>query len=348
MGKPYARLRHAAYTHKPNALKIPITKLHYTSDNVALFNSIYFYIKSRKDFNKIERTASGGISNRCPLSLRHKRWDLRSSDSWIELTIIENAGMWRIQVSPNKEKDTPILSGRQAYFMFREFIKKFNIDLESYAVKNGAIINTKIEKPLIALSHEPLRKNRVFHGVNHIDFHNSYPAGLANTHPEFREGIEYLYNNRKRKPEYKDLLNFTIGFFHSKYCQYKYAQLAKDAIEDSNRRVLELAERVERANRVVLLYNTDGFWYLGKPYHGEGEGAGLGQWHNDHIDCKFRAKSAGAYEYVENEEYHPVIRGHTNLDEIKDRDSWEWGDIYQEEAVIKKYAFSEEKGIYEV
>lgn len=346
--KPYQRLKRAAYSSQPNALKIPITKLHYTSDNVALFNSIYFYMKNQKSFAKIERTNSGGISNRCPLSERHARWDIRQSDNWIEITIIENAGMWRIQMSPGKEKETPILSGRQAFFMFKEFIKKFNIDMEKYSINNGEIVHKSIEKPLISLEHENVRRDRIFNGVHHVDFHNSYPAGLVNTHPEFKEGIEYLYKNRDRKPEYKDLLNYTIGFFHSKFCGYKYAQLAKDAIADSNKRVLELAKRIEKAGRVILLYNTDGFWYYGKIYHGEGEGENLGQWRNDHINCKFRAKSSGAYEYIENEEYHPVLRGYTLLDEIKPRSQWEWGDIYQENAIVKKYKFSEEEGIYEI
>ena len=30
--------------------------------------------------------------------------------------------------------------------------------------------------------------------VHHIDFHNSYPAGLVNTHPEFKDVITFLYN----------------------------------------------------------------------------------------------------------------------------------------------------------
>lgn len=348
MKKPYLKFKRAPYSSTPNALKIPVTKLHYTTENVALFNSVYFYMKDQKDFKEIVRTESGGISNRIPLSARHRRWDCRKSDNWIEITIIENVGMWRIQIAQGKTKDSPILSGRQAFFMFKQFIKKFNIDLDSYSIPNGKEIHDSIEKPLISLPHESLRRDRVFHGVNHIDFHNSYPAGLVNTHPEFREGIEYLYNNRGIKPEYKDLLNYTIGFFHSKFCRYQFAQLAKDAIADSNKRVRELAERVERSGRVILLYNTDGFWYLGKPYHGEGEGKKLGQWRNDHLDCKFRAKSSGAYEFIEDNIYHPVLRGYTNLDEIKPRDSWEWGDIYQENAVVKKYAFDEEKGIYEI
>ena len=348
MAKPYQRLKHCPLSLTPNALLIPVTKLHYTPANIDLFNRIYKYMKKAQGFAKIERTPSGAISNKCGISAKLKRWDFRRSDLWMEITIIESAGMWRIQMSPGKDKETPVLSGRQAFFMFENFIKKFDINMEDYAIDNGEIINKQIEKPLIGLSHGRVYQDRVFYKVNHVDFHNSYPAGLVNTHPEFKKGIEYLYFNRKTKPEYKDLLNYTIGFFHSKFCRYKFAHLAKDAIADSNKRVLELARRIEKAGRTILLYNTDGFWYIGEPYHGEGEGSKLGEWHNDHINCKFRAKSSGAYEFIENEEYFPVLRGFTKLDEVKPRENWEWGDIYQENAVLRAYDFDEEKGIYEL
>lgn len=348
MAKPYLRLKHAPLSLFPNALKIPVSKLHYTTANIQLFNKIYFYMKRQKDFATIVRTPSGAISNKVGISQKLRRWDFRKSDLWMEITIIEGDGMWRIQMSPGKDKDSPVLSGRQAYFMFENYLKKFDINLEDYAIDNGEIINKQIEKPLISLCRGRLYQNKVFNNVNHIDFHNSYPAGLVNTHPEFKRAIDNLYYKRKEKPEYKDLLNYTIGFFHSKFCKYKYAHLAKDAIGDSNKRVLELADRVGKSGRTILLFNTDGFWYVGEPYHGEGEGQKLGEWHNDHVNCKFRAKSSGAYEFIENEEYYPVLRGFTKLDEVKPRDSWEWGDIYQDNAVLRSYDFDEERGIYEL
>lgn len=348
MKKPYSHLKHAPFSVCPNAMLIPVTKLHYTTDNIALFNSIYFYMKSRKGWSTIKRTPSGGISNRVAPSELFNRWDFQKKDVWMEITIIESTGMWRIQMSPGKPKDSPILSGRQAYFMFEAFIKKWGIELSNYAIEKGETIHRSIEKPLIWLEHENLYKDRTFKEVHHIDYHSSYPAGLVNTHPEFSEAINFLYDRRHQKPEYKDLLNFTIGFLHSRWCGYKYAQLAKDAIADSNKRVMDLARKVQRAGRTILLFNTDGFWYQGKVYHGEGEGSKLGQWSNDHQNCIFRAKSSGAYEFIENEEYHPVLRGFTKLDEVKPRETWEWGDIYQDNAIVKQFDFNEEEGIYEL
>lgn len=117
---------------------------------------------------------------------------------------------------------------------------------------------------------------------------------------------------------------------HSKNIGYKYASLAKDAIEDNNERVRTLAKIVEASGGIVLLFNTDGFWYIRKePYHGVGEGKKLGEWENDHIDCQLRIKSVGAYEYIEKDKYTPVIRGVTELDKGKARSEWTWGDIYE-------------------
>lgn len=346
-------LKHSEFTRKPNSYLIPVTKLHFNKDNVDLFNKIYKEILSKDRFyTRIIRTKCGAISLTKPPGQALRQWDLRQSGFFTEITIINNDGCWRIQIAPGKKssemKGESIYSGRQAFYKFREILKeKFSIDLESYAIEDGETINHTIEKPLIYLFNERFNKNKVFERAHHIDFHNSYPAGLANTHKEFREAITYLYEHRYQKPSYKDLLNFSIGFMHSKYVGYKFAHLAKDAIMDSNKRVLALASRVQRAGGKIILYNTDGFWYTGEIFHGAGEGKGLGQWHNDHVNCRFRAKSSGAYEFIENETYNPVLRGYTELDKIKDRGNWSWGDIYQEDAAIKTYKFVEGEGFVE-
>lgn len=347
------KLKHSPFTHKPNYYKIPTTRLHYNSSNIELFNSIYLQLmKKKKYYSEIIRTSSGGISLNKPPLAALRQYDVRQSGVFIEMTIINNDGCWRVQMAAGKKSsemgDKPLLSGRQAFFKFRDFLKeKYNMNLADFACEDGEIINHTIEKPLIFMRHESITANKTFEGVHHIDFHNSYPAGLANTHEEFKEPINYLYENRYIKPSYKDLLNFSIGFMHSKFVKYQFAHLAKDAIADSNKRVLALAHRVELAGGRILLFNTDGFWYKGEIFHGKGEGKNLGEWRNDHINCRFRAKSAGCYEFIENETYYPVVRGFTKLDEIKDRGNWEWGDIYQENAEIKQYEFDPEKGIIE-
>lgn len=348
------KLKHSEWTRKPNSYLIPVTKLHFNSDNIALFNKLYQEILKRDHlYTRIIRTKCGAISTQKPPGAALRQWDIRQWGLFTELTIINGDGCWRIQVAPGKKSDEiggdkPIYSGRQAFYKFRDILReKFDIDLETYAIEDGEVVNHTIEKPLIFLFDERHNKDKVFMNAHHIDFHNSYPAGLANTHPEFKEAITYFYENRYLHPSFKDILNFSVGFFHSKFVGYKFAHLAKDAISDSNARVRALAGRVQRAGGKIILYNTDGFWYTGEIFHGAGEGKNLGQWHNDHINCRLRVKSAGAYEFIENETYTPVLRGFTELDKIKDRGNWSWGDIYQENAEIKTYKFVEGEGFIE-
>lgn len=255
-----------------------------------------------------------------------------------ELSLMDRGG-----VATNTEGKK--IYGYQAFARFKKKCEEQGIDIEAYAVSKaeGLKLKTQIGKPLIKLS--PFAEtNVVYENVHHIDFHNSYPAGLVNTHPEFREVVEYFYKNRKVDPINKAVLNLSIGFMQSGKIQYRLAQLSKDAINDNNKRVRQLADNLHYCGRKVLLFNTDGIWYQGDIYSGPGEGKELGQWENDHINCTLRIKSAGSYEFIEDGHYHPVVRGKTRLDNIKPREEWQWGDIYNNDTLIS-YVFDFENGI---
>ena len=85
-----------------------------------------------------------------------------------------------------------------------------------------------------------------------------------------------------------------------------------------------LTEKLEAQGYTVIGYNTDGIFYQKQDgmdwYHDRDEGQSLGQWKTDHIFDKIRFKSAGAYEYIENGVYHPVIRGKTVYERTVPRD----------------------------
>jgi hypothetical protein len=165
---------------------------------------------------------------------------------------------------------------------------------------------------------------------------------------EFKPIIEDLYNQRQNNPAYKDVLVCIIGYMQSlDRCKAAWAHLAKDAIDNNNTRIRALTLALRLSGHNIVGFNTDGIWYQGDIYHDErnGEGAGIGQWHNDHTNCIFRAKSDGAYEFIERGVYHPVVRGVTKLDMIKDRDSWVWGDIYDETADAMRFEFEEGYGV---
>lgn len=330
-----ANLKHAESSSNLNYLLIPVTVFDITKEGMSKFNKIYQYLKEQNLY-ELERTASGGIKN--GRSVKRPAWDVKVGSTRIELTVILEGCAWRIQFRsklPNK------MSGRKAFTKFKRILLKNGIDLNNYSIDNGAEVKKEIERPLIGCARD-IYYDIVFEKVNHIDFHSSYASGLANTHKEFKEVLEKIYSKREEKQEYKNILNYSIGFMQSSSCCFaKWAHLSRDAIKDNNKRVRKLAEILEKKGRIVLSFNTDGIWYKGAVYHGEGEGDGLGEWRNDHVNCKFRAKSAGSYEFIENGIYHAVVRGITT----ESKKGWQWGDIYENKAAVRGFVFDYEKGV---
>lgn len=320
-----------------NKLKIPVTLIKPTVENAELFNEVLQYVRSNR-YYELKLTPSGAIKTSGIINL--PAYSYSFSMIGAEVVIIDSFA-YRIQFRPSPALDEKnrIMSGTKAYWKFLDLCEEYHIDMSKYAVLNGKEISDKTEKPLIKLG--PYAYNDVvYSNVHHIDWHSSYPCGLVRTHPEFTDLITYLFESRKKVEINKAILNYSIGMFHSRNIGWKYAGLAADAIADNNRRVERLAKFVEKNGGLILLYNTDGFWYCGEQYHDEHEGPNLGQWHHDHINCKLRIKSAGAYEFIENGKYNPVIRGMTSLDRVKDRSEWEWGDIY--EAPLIQFRLDEE------
>ena len=240
-----------------------------------------------------------------------------------------------------------IKGGKGWKLMCKEF-QKDGIDINDYAITEdeGKRIKEANDFPKPYIDMNGATSGQIFEHCNHIDFHSSYPAGLANTHPEFRPTIKRIYQQRKTNPNRKLSLNCFIGCRQSPKATWRcrWSHLAKDAIGDNNRRIREMDTRLLANGDKILGHNTDGIWYQGPIYHGEGEGDDLGQWHNDYVDCRFRAKSRGAYEFIENGKYYPVVRGITELDFIKPREEWQWGDIFKNYKLLVPF-FVEKKGI---
>lgn len=335
MLKELRDLKHTSSSAHINYLLIPVSVFDITEEGAKAFNKIYFWLKAQKLY-KLERTASGGIK-----SGPHRRrpaWDIKINRVCVELTVLLEGRAWRIQFRSKLPKG---MSGRKAFAKFKKILLKKGIDLEDYAIENGPEIKNTIEKPLIGAKRE-IFYDHVFEKVNHIDYHSSFAGGLANTHSEFKPTLIELYNKREENEEYKNILNFSIGFMQSiSGCNARWAHLSRDAIKDNNDRIKKLAETLEKKGRIVISFNTDGIWYKGAVYHGAGEGEGLGEWHNDHVNCKFRARSSGSYEFIENGAYFPVVRGIAN----DTKSDWKWGDIYEKKAEVQLFSFSEEEGV---
>lgn len=348
--------RHWTYSgEKVNYIKVPVNHFNIDDEGAAAFNKVYLYLYELwGEGHQLKRTPSGGIS--VAKSARRCGWDCRTSHSGVEITAYTVYRCWRFQFSSKaKLQDEETLYGRQAFSIFKGLCKKYNVNLDNYAVDNGLEVKKEIEKQMVDCGDCFIDKT--LNKVHHIDFHNSWPAGLAFTHPEFKPVIEELYEYRRinknstdpkvqaKRERYKAILNLTIGFMQSRHIDFRYATLSRDAINDNNRRLRLLQEQLESTGRTVIAHNTDGIWYRGDIYHGPGEGDKLGEWSNDHSDCIIRFKSPGCYEYIEDGKYHPVVRGSTSLEKVKSRDQWEWGDIYNKASEIISYTFTKGKGV---
>ena len=338
------KLNHVPAVKKPNYIKIPCTAFNMDEDGAKQFNKFYRWVKGKYS-GQLVRTPSGGICIK-----RNKfippAWDIRTTRSCVELTIIIKEGMWRLQfrtLPKFRDDNGKSMYGSTAFKIFKQTCKEFGVDLDDYVIENGEEVKKEITAAPVKLYY-PNYSNKTLKNVHHLDFHSSYPTGLINTHPEFKEAVEYMYERRHEdNDKFKLVLNATIGYMQStSSCKARWAHLAKDAIHDNNRRIEEMTKKLEKAGCVVISYNTDGIWYAGRVYHDEQEGKGLGQWENDHINCTFRAKSAGSYEFIENGKYHPVVRGSTVLERTKPRSDWEWGDIYKDSAEPLLYVWTEE------
>ena len=344
------QFRHQPLSRRPNKLNIPVTLFDINDEGAEQFNTVYQYImKTYNGCKRIVRTKSGGISV-ARGNYNPPMWDVRCSKSTgVELTLISREGMYRFQFRADFRKDDKFaVSGRKAFLSIKKALEREGIDLNNYAIENGEEVKKEIESYMIDYYGEI---GKVWEHAYHADANSSFWSQLCIAHPEFTPAIEPIYKERKVKPTNKGVLTNSIGFFQSiDSCGARWANLSKDAINGNNAFVRDLKKKLWAAGYLPIAINTDGIWYVdnrGKgPYHDDNEGTGLGQWKNDHYDCTIRFKSKGAYEFIENGEYHPVIRGRTKYDRVKPREEWQWGDIFRDDAnEIIKYQFKEGRGI---
>ena len=322
-------------------------------EKVDFYNELRNILKA-SDLNKLERTKSGSIKKGPKYFNNLYAYDERRSSAGYCITICLSGFTYVLKFGNFKGKAKPEMYPNIAFNMFKSKCSDYGIDLDDYAITNGDEVKKEIPSPMINMNILHKETSKGLTNVHHLDFHNSYPAGLANTHPEFRPVIDEFYKGRDEHPEYKFVLNDTIGWMQSWAPEQGrfalWAHLSRDAIVDNNNRIHELTEKLIRSGRTIIGHNTDGIWYQGPIYHGEGEGPELGQWEHDYINCRFRAKSAGAYEFEGTKvktgefKYKAVMRGLSGKDIIEpDRSKWSWGDIYKEK--VNYFTFNEKDGI---
>lgn len=349
-------IKSAPATLRVNYNLLPVTRV----NTVEEFNTVSSYWRERERrgliTRGIARTPSGGIS---VVNLVLPSYDVfPDANNGCELLVLalnedDTPAFYRVQYRAyKKELDEKgrdiILSGHQGYLNLREELRKDGQRIEDWFIDDGEEVKKLIQKPLIYLFHEELFADLTFDNAHHLDINSSYPAGMAEFIPEWRPTIERLYEERNKNKYYslrnKSILVNAIGWFQSlKWFKARLAHVSEYAIRRNNEKVIEMANWLESTGRTILCYNIDGIWFQGESTRIKS--SKLGEFNEDHTNCRIRFKSKGCYEYIEDGVYHPVVRGRTRLDETKSRESWQWGDIYQEDAEIIQYYFDYEEGI---
>ena len=334
-----------------NYNKIPTTVIEAMPGNEDQFNDIYTALLGLSNFKQIKRTNSGGISMSVGRRFMFDQYDIKQVGPVLELTIITLEKscriQWRLKNYKDENEDKKLVSA--SYYYKRYWLpkcKKYNINMTDYfcSPEDGLEAKKQIHKPDINIYNNLVRFTAL-QNVHHLDFHKFYISGLINTHPEFRPVVEDLLKDKQNEKIHKTGLASLIGLFQSPVIQYRLAKLSKDAINDAYVRYDEVKDNLVKDNRKIILTNTDGIWYQGELYHGKYESSELLGWSNDHKDCTLIAKSAGSYQYIEDNKVNTVVRGYTRRDRIIPRSEWEFGDIFDPTVKALMWKFEKDVGI---
>ena len=329
-----------------NKLDFPRLSLKANDEGMRILNELIAVLDKEKVSRRgLCRTKSGGICQASKFG-----YDVDRTKNGIELIFMDLIGRhacgFRVSFSNMAAVNDLGVTGRGSYFKMKEEFLKDGVDLDSYAEAEGKSTKELIETPLIEMG-KSAKAGITYHHVYHIDLHSAYPSGMCRSFPEMGITCGRIYDNRKKSDQDKKLklqMDAAIGYFQSQYCKinhhgYALATLAKAGVNWCKETILKITDELNDQRKQILLYNTDGIWYVDNEgdFRSEWIGEGLGKAGIDHKDCTLRIKSKGAYEYIENGIYTPVVRGVPKSKSEK----WTWGGIFTPEATVFEYKFDE-------
>lgn len=357
-----------------NLIKIAITWMDPTKEHAELWNGAY---RDTMSYIDVTPTPSGGISKK-GFNFRYYSKLLDITNNSMNLYVITPKGCYALRFRDayrKQEGGDENLSGCVAFNKFRRLLQREGngFDLSTLAISNGLEVKQTIAAPDIRLMED--FQDKIIEHAFHVDIHSAYFAGIVKKFGHCGDGalghvVNYIYEHRNDGTQgaryNKSILNCSQGFMQSQWDivkapgeerarGYAHAHLSKAGIEDCKKTLAVIIELYEKIGCRLIATNTDGAWLCPPKGHEldremlqdvPGYGSKLGEFAIDHYDCLLRYRSRGAYEYIENGAYNPVIRGRTHLDFLKPRATWEWGDIYHKQAKVVKYRFFENDGIY--
>lgn len=343
----------------PNPVRSSFSNYDLKKANTKTFTNV---LQSYKTFNelyqaclisnlpKISRTPTGGIQQR---NIKHLSgaWDLELNIT--AANIFKGATLYymydnyifKVRCGAFGVKDST-MTGFKAFRHVQRACKKYNIDYNNYISEDGEKIKLEIKPPLI----KAFILNKLIKHVNHIDINNAYPSMICKNHPE----LTPVFTDLRKK--HKLIGDMAIGFGQSEFISYKWAGLAKEAVNGTVEYILNLSEKMQAANFEIVCFNTDGIYYRDKTnknrlYTDEDEGEEIGQYRHDYINCDFFAYSDGQYYFIENGKINVRARGFYTYEYLKPRDEWDEFDfiiaISQSFAVIEwwdGYGFNVNQG----
>ena len=251
------------------------------------------------------------------------------------------------------------ITGRDSFQKFRAELKKDGVNIEDFAISNGKELKMCADFGKPAIEFDTAIRDKTIENAHHVDISSAYMYFAGIYHPEWMPTIEKIFEKRKTNYIYKHLLTHCCGFFQSQYCVlnghgYALADVASYAIRETAFAVKKMGKTLQNYGFKVLAYNTDGVWFSGdlkrfpndelRKLYQEKE---IGKFSIDHENCTVRFKSVGAYEYIENGKYYPVVRGLTRFDRAGlSRKDWQWGYIYMPEGEqVEIYRFDKNRGL---
>ena len=251
------------------------------------------------------------------------------------------------------------ISGRDSFQRFRAELKRDGVDIENFAISNGKELKSAIDFGNPVIQFNESIKDKVIDNVHHVDMASAYMYFAGIYHPEWEKTIRRIYDLRKSDSIYKHILTHACGFFQSQYCilnghGYALADVASFAIRNTAIAVKKMAKELTNYGFKILAFNTDGVWFHGdlkllpqEIFEKFTQKKEIGKFSIDHKNCTIRFKSVGAYEYMENGKYTPVVRGLTRYDRAGlARDNWKWGYIYTPEGEqVEVYKFERNTGL---
>lgn len=355
--------KHSKYDlfHLMNKERFPQTT--FSWQQYELFNQIYQWAKD----NCIpgQKTKSGGIAGG-PYNRYHSIYFYNKKKASIELIIAHRfEGCYKFVITTERSTDNQVCNGGKALKTVFKTAESFGVldvfKQEAVDSQQGQQVKNEIQRPLIGVCSE-MYKGREFEHCYHLDANSSYFSRISEQYPQLKPMAEYFYSHRKENNGFfKAVLTNSIGAMQSQYCwdinnkyyntrsPYQLSKFAKVAVNGTNQFIQYYLDELYRNGFEPLLLNTDGIWYRSKDrtnrsFHDDREGRELGQWKHDHSNVKLYIKSAGAYQYIEDDKCHTVLRGICALDYIKpSRDTWTWREI--DNQTIYTFEFNENIGI---